>query len=393
MSWSFIGSVGGGTLLLSMLVPWLPATNAGAQYITIAAKPEIVYIERSESGQHLNSDFVLENKTNDRLILSGVTVSVLDERDRVIRREFVNEYSRASLELLSGRGLQFGRTTSSFPVAEAGKSILVFNPFHFVAGTVRLKRLQYVFVFRTEDGRTRYKSDIVVSPVPYETKTQLILPVKGRVLVWDGHDYQSHHRRFDYTRAPFQQRGIKTNSQRYGYDFVVVNEQALMHPAAPSAGDDWYPGKSDTNEVYYGFGAPIYAAGSGRVAAMHDGEPDNRSFDHAELATRETAGFGNYVIVDHLNGEYSLLAHLKQGSVRVKIGQQVKRGEIIAHMGSSGDSLFPHLHYELRTGVGAKDVEGLPSYFTNFRRLLGGEPIVVQKGQVDTGDIVESLEP
>jgi hypothetical protein len=393
MRWSFIASIGGGTLFLSILLASLTSTDAGAQYIKSVAKPEIVYIERSESGQHLNCDFVLENQTNNRLILSGVTVSVLDERDRLIRREFVNEYSRASLELLSGRGLQVGRTTSSFPVAEAGKSILVFNPFHFFAGTVRLKRLQYVFVFRTEDGRTRYKSDIVVSPVLYETKTQLILPVKGRVLVWDGHDYQSHHRRFDYTRAPFQQRGIKTNSQRYGYDFVVVNEQALMHPAAPSAGDDWYPGKSDTNEVYYGFGVPIYAAGSGRVAAMHDGEPDNRSFDQAELATRETAGFGNYVIVDHLNGEYSLLAHRKQGTVRVKIGQQVKRGEIIAQMGSSGDSLFPHLHYELRTGVGAKDVEGLPSYFTNFRRLLGGEPIVVQKGQVDTGDIVESLEP
>jgi len=145
--------------------------------------------------------------------LSGVTVSVFDERDRLTRREFVNEYSRASLEMLPRR------------VVEAAKSILVFNPFHSFAGTVPLKRLRYVFVFRTEDGRTRYRSDIVVSPVRYETKTQLILPVKGRVLVWDGHDYQSHHRRFDYTRPPFPQLGNKTNYLRYAYDFVVVNEQ------------------------------------------------------------------------------------------------------------------------------------------------------------------------
>jgi hypothetical protein len=71
-----------------------------------------------------------------------------------------------------------------------------------------------------------------VSPVPYETKTRLILPVKGRVLVWDGHDRQSHHRRFDYTRPPFAQRGNRTNYQRHGYDFVVVNEQGLTptHP-------------------------------------------------------------------------------------------------------------------------------------------------------------------
>ena len=393
MRWSFIGSIGRGALFVSILLTGCTSTNADAQNVKIVAKPDIVYIERSESSQHLNFDFVLENQTATRLILSGVTVSALDERDSVVRREFVNEYSRASLELLPPRGLQFGRTMSSLPVLEPARLILVFNPFHFFAGTVPLKRLRYVFVLRTEDGRTRYRSEIVVSPVVYETKTQLILPVKGRVLVWDGHDYQSHHRRFDYTRPPFLERGNKTNYQRYGYDFVVVNDQGLMHPAQSSAGDEWYPGKSDTNEDYYGFSVPIYAAGNGRVAALHDGEPDNRSFNPAELATRETAGGGNYVVIDHLNGEYSWFGHLKQGSVRVKIGQQVKQGEIIGQMGASGDSLFPHLHYELRTGVGAKQVEGLPSYFTNFRRLLGTVPIVVKHGQVDTGDIVESLEP
>lgn len=378
---SFIGSIGGGALFLSILLTWLPSTTASAQNVTIVAKPDLVYIERSESGQHLNFDFLLDNQTGHRLILSGVTVSVLDERDRLIRREFVNEYSRASLELLPRR------------VVEAAKSILVFNPFHSFAGTVPLKRLRYVFAFRTEDGRTRYRSDIVVSPVPYETKTHLILPVKGRLLVWDGHDYQSHHRRFDYARPPVLQRGRKTNPGRYAYDFVAVNEQALMHPAEPSAGDEWYPGKSDTNEVYYGFGLSIYAAGNGRVAAIHDGEPDNRLFNEAELATRENVRAGNYVILDHLNDEYSLFAHLKKGSVRVKVGQQVKQGEIIAQMGASGDSLFPHLHYELRTGVGEKEVEGLPSYFGDFRRLVGAGPIVVKKGQVDTGDIVESRVP
>src|SRR5918996_5665 len=202
MRWSFIGSIGGGALFLSILLTWLTSTNASAQNGKIVAKPDIVYIERSESGQHLNFDFLLENQSGNRLILSSVTVSVLNERDRLIRREFVNEYSRASLELLPRR------------VVEAAKSILVFNPFHSFAGTVPLKRLRYVFAFRTEDGRTRYRSDIVVSPVLYETKTQLILPVKGRVLVWDRHDYQSHHRRFDYTRPPFVERGNKTNYQR-----------------------------------------------------------------------------------------------------------------------------------------------------------------------------------
>ena len=101
------------------------------------------------------------------------TLSVFDERDRLARREFVNEYSRVNLELAPRR------------VVQAGQSILLFNPFHSFAGTAPLKNLRYEFSFRTEDARRRYRSEIVVTPVLYETKTHLILPVKGHVLVWD----------------------------------------------------------------------------------------------------------------------------------------------------------------------------------------------------------------
>src|SRR3990170_3765488 len=117
--WSFIGSIGGAALFLWILLIWLTSTDAGAQNVKIVVKPDIVYIERSESGQHLNFDFLLENQTRSRLILSGVTVAVLEERDRVIRREFVNEYSRASLELLPRRLL--GGEPAGMPVLEAAK--------------------------------------------------------------------------------------------------------------------------------------------------------------------------------------------------------------------------------------------------------------------------------
>lgn len=52
-------------------------------------------------------------------------------------------------------------------------------------------------------------------------------------------------------------------------------------------------------------------------------------------------------------------------------------------------SLFPHLHYELRTGAGIKGVEGIPSYFSNFRRILGSRSVDVEKGAVNTGDILD----
>ena len=364
-------------LLLFVLFVFGVLASAEAQVVKVTTKPDVIHVERSETGQHLNFDFLLENQSKERLALDAITLSVFDEREALVRREFVNEYSRTSLELAGPRTM------------EPGGLILVFNPLHSFASHISIKKLSYEFTFRMERSRQRYKTLITIAPVLYETKTNLILPVGGRVLVWDGHDYPSHHRRFDYTRPPFPQRGNKTNFMRYGYDFVVVNDRGLMH-AGDS--DDWYPGKIDRNEDYYGFGVPILSTGSGRVAAVHDGEPDNRRFNQAELAAREMAYGGNYIVIDHLNGEFSWFGHLKQGSVRVKVGQQVRQGEIIAQMGASGDSLFPHLHYELRNGIGAKQVEGLPSYFSHFRRMLGATPVLVKRGQVDTGDVVEAVD-
>jgi murein DD-endopeptidase MepM/ murein hydrolase activator NlpD len=346
--------------------------------VQVTVRPDPVYIERSESGQHLNFDFVLENRTKQELLLTSVELSAFDAAGQLLRRDFIDRFSRVSLELTPRRVLRPNRPS------------LVFNPFHSFAASVPIKKLRYELAFETENGKARHKSVAEIVPVRYDTKTALVLPLKGRVLVWDGHDYNSHHRRLDYTHPGIQRRGQTTNFQRYGYDFVLVNEQGVMYRGRPKDRDDWYRGKANDNDLYFAFGQPVYAAGAGRVVDAHDGEPDDRRVNQADVAKRETAIGGNYVVIDHLNGEYSWFGHLKQGSVAVKPGQMVTQREVIGQVGASGDSLFPHLHYELRTGPGIKGVEGLPSYFSGFRRVLGSGTVTVERGQVDTGDLVES---
>jgi hypothetical protein len=369
-------------LIVSAVLGFSLAARAGCaqvEAVKVTVKPHPVYIERSESGQHLNFDFLLENRTEQELLLISIEVSVFDARGRLLRRDFIDRFSRVSLELTPRRALQPNRAS------------LVFNPFHSFAASVPLKKLRYEFAFGTEDGKVRHKSVADVVPVLYETKTALVLPVKGRVLVWDGHDYNSHHRRVDYTNPVLlRRRGQTTNFQRYSYDFVLVNEEGVMYRGHPKDRDDWYLRRADDNDLYLAFGQPVYAAGAGRVVDVHDGEPDDRRVNQTELANRETAIGGNYVVIDHLNGEYSWFAHLKKGSLKVKPGQMVKLGEVIGQIGASGDALFPHLHYELRTGPGIKGVEGLPSYFGGFHRLLGSKTVSVERGQVDTGDVVEN---
>lgn len=76
-------------------------------------------------------------------------------------------------------------------------------------------------------------------------------------------------------------------------------------------------------------GTPIYATGDGKVM-----KADNRA-----------SGYGNHIVIDHGFGYETLYAHLHKYNIRV--GQQVKRGDVIGFVGSTGRSQAPHLHYEV----------------------------------------------
>ncbi|MFD1906546.1 M23 family metallopeptidase [Paenibacillus rhizoplanae] len=59
---------------------------------------------------------------------------------------------------------------------------------------------------------------------------------------------------------------------------------------------------------------------------------------------------GNVVVIDHGNGEHSITAHLKKGSVAVKKGDNVQQGDLIGHLGNSGNSSEAHLHFQVSDG-------------------------------------------
>ncbi|MDC0230430.1 M23 family metallopeptidase [Aureispira] len=76
-------------------------------------------------------------------------------------------------------------------------------------------------------------------------------------------------------------------------------------------------------------GTPIYATGDGKVARVE----------------YKRTGYGKNVVIDHGYGYKTLYAHMSK--VKTKVGQKVKRGEIIGLVGSSGTSTSPHVHYEI----------------------------------------------
>src|SRR5690242_5915958 len=87
-------------------------------------------------------------------------------------------------------------------------------------------------------------------------------------------------------------------------------------------------------------------------------------------ATTDPLGLGNHVEIRHADGRVSWMLHMQPGSVRVKADERVRRGALIGKVGFTGDSLFPHLHYNV-TDSATYPSQGMPTYFQSFTCVMG----------------------
>ncbi len=353
--------------------------------VAITVSPETPLIEHRDHAQLLNFDLAVANQGKSTLRLTEIEVSVFDAADHVILRKTVNSDGFApGIEIVAPALLAPGQT------------IDVFNPFYSFADETPLHHMRYAFRYlREENDQSRVRNahrlpmdhdlevGITVTPGDYRAKTNLILPLAGRVFVWEGHDFYAHHRRVPLHAAKVRKAAIRTNANRYGTDLAIVNEQGLMYHDDPYNKKNWYS-----------YGALIYAPAAGVVVAAANDVPDNefqgKGITTPPLPAETDPDLGNYVLLDHGNREFSIFPHMMQGSVRVRAGQAVVQGEVIGQVGFSGDAIFPHVHYSLLAGPDVHSFDGVPAYFGQFRRLLGSKQVDVQQGTIDSGEFVES---
>ncbi len=120
---------------------------------------------------------------------------------------------------------------------------------------------------------------------------------------------------------------------RYAWDFIIRDER--KHQAS---------GFGLELTDFYAFGLPVLAPAPGTVYAI-----ENQIEDNPPGEAETDRNWGNYVIINHGNGEFSELSHFKQYSIIVVPGQYVQRGDIIGYCGNSGRSPVPHIHFQLQT--------------------------------------------
>ena len=145
-------------------------------------------------------------------------------------------------------------------------------------------------------------------------------------------------------------------AQRFAIDFVQLNPDGRS-----------FAGDQKDNKSYRCYGAEALAVADGVVVATKDGIPENvpGATSRAVPITLETVG-GNHVILDLGNGRFAFYAHLQPGSLRVKTGDKVRRGQVVGLVGNSGNSTEPHLHFHISNANSPLGSEGLPYLFASF---------------------------
>ncbi|MEK7591834.1 MAG: M23 family metallopeptidase [Patescibacteria group bacterium] len=168
----------------------------------------------------------------------------------------------------------------------------------------------------------------------YKTKTSLILPFKGTWMVSNGGRTAETN---NHNRPPEQ----GPQNQLLAYDFRMEST-----------------GKETKLEEFTVFGKEVLSPGDGIIIQIING-----SVDVLPEERDRSVGVGNAVIIDHQNGEYSLLCHFKHNSIRVKVSEKVKQGDVLGLCGNTGNTTQPHIHFNLQDGPLMHKANALPVQF------------------------------
>lgn len=175
----------------------------------------------------------------------------------------------------------------------------------------------------------------VEAPLPTRNSVKLSLPFSGRWnVVWGGDTKEQnfHH---------------DSKNQRYAIDWNVTDQIGKSYNGE---------GKSDSD--FFAWGKEVLSPADGIVTDAIDGVRDNDPF-----SANEHEALGNAIVIKIAENEYVVLSHLQRGSVSLKVGDKISRGQVIAKCGNSGNCVEPRLQMHLQNTPVMQDAYAIPMFF------------------------------
>ena len=328
-------------LILAACLPASAATPVRESFdLHVPTQPAPVLVDGT---QRLVYELHMTNFVREPLL--PVRVEVLDEKDRVLA-----SFSGAALTS------RFAQVGGSAGVAIApGMRGVIYLELALPAGAPA-QALSHRIEYRTTDSGPFVVEGANVS---INQAKPLVLGAPLRGGPWaaiHSPDWPRGHRRVFYTID-----GRARIPGRFAIDWVKLDDSGRTAK-----------GDADVVGNAYGYGAEVLAVADAVVAVTRDDVPESASIAaHPKHAIGDATG--NYVALDLGDGRYAFYEHLEPGSLKVKPGQRVKRGEVIAALGFTGDSTGPHLHFHVADANSPLGAEGVPFVFERFE-VLGAYP-------------------
>src|SRR5260370_22384644 len=151
-----------------------------------------------------------------------------------------------------------------------------------------------------------------------------------------------------HTRAALPVNGRVWLAQRYAVDWEQLDAQGRI-----------YAGPREKLESYTIFGKPVVAVANAVVASVTDRLPEQTPGKYPTDIPLDEAD-GNSVILDLGEQHYAVYAHMQPGTIQVRVGQRVGAGQLLGLVGNSGNSVAPHLHFQMSDRPSPLASNGLP---------------------------------
>jgi peptidase M23-like protein len=300
---------------------------------------EPVPVKGSDGAYHLAYELQLSNASSRPWNVENLAVSSADNGKKPVA-QWLGADLKNKMAILGSR---LPSTT-----LQPGQSAVVWISLKFSDEKKIPHSLSHQLVLN--DDKTRWEESGGITPISTDRPVEIAPPLKGdHWIAADGCCESTRH-----VRALLPIQGKLFTAQRFAIDWEQIG-----------AGDAIYQGDPKKVESYSCYGKEVYAVADGKVMQALDGLPNQVPGKLPEGLPVEQAD-GNHVIQEIAPGHYALYAHFMPGSLKVKAGDWVKKGQLLALVGNSGNSSAPHLHFHVMDRPAALASNGLPYVLTQF---------------------------